>query len=123
MTSLLLVIAGGIGAAMRFLVDRAVVNHLNARIPCGTIVVNLTGSFLMGLVAGAFWWCGLSSMWRQVIGTGLLGGYTTFSTACVETMQLMTQRCYARAFLHAFGMLLLSLIGVGLGLMLMRHLA
>lgn len=122
MTSFLLIIAGGIGAALRFLVDRAV-SRLNTRIPCGTIVVNLTGSFLMGLVAGAFWWCGLSGMWRQVVGTGLLGGYTTFSTACVETVQLVMQRCYMRAFIHAFGMLLLCLAGLGAGLTIMRHLA
>lgn len=112
-------LAGGIGAACRFLLDGAIhrVNHLG--IPLGTIVINATGSLLMGLLVGAVYFCGTPDSVRQVLGTGVLGGYTTFSTACVETVRLFEEGRRTTAILHALGMLLLSLGGVALGLLVM----
>ena len=55
--------------------------------PVGTIVVNLTACFALGLLTG---WAGRAPAWAPgVLGTGFLGGYSTFSTACVETARLL----------------------------------
>jgi fluoride exporter len=77
---MLVALAAGVGAVLRYLVDRAVPpNHF----PRGTIVVNTTGSFFLGLVTGA-----VSGHLGTVLSVGLLGGYTTLSTFAVETMAL-----------------------------------
>lgn len=75
---MLVALAAGLGAVLRYLVDRAVPPH---HFPRGTILVNTTGSLLLGVVVGG----GLS----DVLGVGLLGGYTTLSTYAVETVALV----------------------------------
>lgn len=75
---MLIALAAGLGAVLRFLVDRAVPPH---HFPRGTILVNTTGSLLLGVVVGG----DLSA----ALGTGLLGGYTTLSTYAVETVALL----------------------------------
>lgn len=116
-------LAGGVGAACRFLVDGAVhkVNHTG--FPLGTIVINVTGSLLMGLLVGAVYYCGTPDTVRQILGTGVLGGYTTFSTACVETVRLLGEGRRRAAVIHALGMLLLSMLGLALGLLIMHAVA
>ena len=79
--------AGGVGAALRYLVDNAVPAKVRARYPWGIALVNLTGSFALGAIAGA-----LTGTWLTIIGTGLLGGYTTFSTAAVDAARLLMKR-------------------------------
>jgi len=104
---LLLSVAGGVGAALRLLVDGAVRDRLGARLPWGTALINLTGSFVLGLLTG---WAGhgLPEPVLLVVGTGLLGGYTTFSTASVETVRLLQQRRYAASLGYGLGVLVLS---------------
>jgi CrcB protein len=90
-TLLLLAAAGGVGAAARFVVDAFVARNNSLRIPMGTLVVNVSGSLLLGLLTGwvAFGHGGdLAADLRAVVGTGFCGGYTTFSTASVETLRL-----------------------------------
>jgi fluoride exporter len=72
---------GAIGAAARFLVHAAVAARTGEGFPYGTLVVNLSGSFALGLLVGA----AASADVTRLLGTGLLGGYTTFSTWMVET--------------------------------------
>ncbi|MGV1007161.1 MAG: fluoride efflux transporter CrcB [Dermatophilaceae bacterium] len=91
MTLLLLAVVGGVGAAARFVIDALVARHSPLRIPTGTLVVNVSGSLLLGALTGwvAFGHGGhLATDLRAVIGTGFCGGYTTFSTASVETVRL-----------------------------------
>jgi CrcB protein len=104
---LLLAVAGGIGAALRLLVDGLVRDRLGARLPWGTALINLSGSFLLGLLTG---WAtrGLPEAVLLVAGTGVLGGYTTFSAASVETVRLLQQRRYAASLGYALGVLVLS---------------
>ena len=74
---------GGIGAVGRFLVDGAVSARVG-RFPFGTLVVNLSGAFLLGVLVGA----ALSSDALRLAGTGLIGAYTTFSTWALESQRL-----------------------------------
>lgn len=97
--------AGGIGAALRYLVDNALPQRVRERFPAGTALVNLTGSFALGVVAGLGSGV-LPDPWAVILGTGLLGGYTTFSTASLETVRLLLeQRRPTVAVLNGIGML------------------
>ncbi len=117
-TLLLVSIAGGVGAVARFLVDRAVTASAAVRYPWGTLVVNVTGSLLLGLVTGLALGQGLPERWHLVLGSGVLGGYTTFSTASLETLRLVQERRWLAAATHAVGMLLLSVLVAAAGLWL-----
>lgn len=104
----LVALAGGLGACLRLLVDRAVSER--TRRPLGTLVVNVTGSFALGLAVAA-----LPAGELSVLGTGVLGGYTTFSAASVEALAL-GRESVARGAAHATAMLVLSLAAAALGL-------
>ena len=119
MIGVLLTLAGGLGAATRFVVDGVVARHNRWPLPLGTVVINVSGSLLLGVVTGlAMRHTGLTDL-KLVAGTGFLGGYTTFSTASVEAVRLATgSRPVVEAVLHAVGMALLGLAGAGLGLWL-----
>lgn len=114
---LLLSIAGGVGAVLRFVVDGLVRDRLGARLPWGTASINISGSFALGLLTG-FASRGLPPEVLGVLGTGLLGGYTTFSTASVETVRLVQQRRYAASLGYGLGVLILSVAAAALGLAL-----
>jgi CrcB protein len=75
---------GALGAVSRFRVDSAVSARLPGEFPIGTFVVNLTGSFALGLLVGV----ALTHRLEFILGTGFMGGYTTFSTWMVESVRL-----------------------------------
>ncbi len=111
-------LGGGIGSAARFWIDSLFTRRIQRRrpgtlsFPWGITVVNLTGSFVLGLLLGAgFVW--------PAVGTGLLGGYTTFSTASLDTVRLLRERRYWAALGNAFGTfgaaLALAVGGLALG--------
>jgi CrcB protein len=111
-------LAGGLGAAARFVVDGAVRGRIRWPYPFGTTVVNVSGSLLLGFVMGLVLGQGLGAEWGLVLGTGFLGGYTTFSTASFETVRLLQQRRYAAAFANGAGMLVTAVAAAALGLWL-----
>ena len=119
MIGLLVAVAGGTGAVVRFLVDTWVGHRSQGSpVPLGTMAINVTGSFLLGLVTG-WWMFGAGDPgWKLVLGTGFLGGYTTFSTASVEVARLTRAGRGWTVLAHAGGMLLLSVAAAGLGLWL-----
>jgi fluoride exporter len=84
-------LAGALGAASRFLLDRAVSSRSAARLPFGTLVINVSGSFAAGAVAGLVASWALSEVARTVVAGGFLGAYTTFSTAMYETARLLEE--------------------------------
>ncbi len=113
----LLALAGGLGAAARFLVDSAVARHNRLSMPAGTLVVNLTACFLIGLVAG---WAmrAPGSAVPMIASTGFLGGYSTFSTASVEGARLLLGGRPGAAAVHAGGMLVGGVLAACLGVLL-----
>ena len=105
-------LAGGLGAVLRYLADLGVARVAGRRFPWGILLVNITGSFALGVVTtvlpdAAF-----------LLGAGLLGGYTTFSTAMLDTVALWRDGERPASVVNAFGMLLLGLVAAGLGLAL-----
>nr|WP_208381049.1 CrcB family protein [Frigoribacterium endophyticum] len=131
-------LAGGVGAGARFWVDGAVGDALAARrsrrtgrragagaaagapspYPWGTAVINVSGSLLLGLVTALALGAVVSPTWRAVLGTGLLGGYTTFSTASVDTVRLLAAGRRGAGAASALGLLVAGVAAAGLGLWL-----
>lgn len=124
--------AGGLGAALRLFVDgvigarRAAGRGAGAdpvpRPGLGTSVINISGSLLLGLLTGLTVSAVVPADLETILGVGLLGGYTTFSTAAVETVRFARQGRQLVAVLHGIGMLVggvtAALVGylVGTGL-------
>ena len=114
----LIALAGGLGAAARFLLDTLVRSRFRPAFPLGTVVVNVTGSFVLGLVTGLALARAIPDAAAVVAGTGFLGGYTTFSTSSVETVRLLGDRRRRAAALNAVGTLLVAVSAAALGLAL-----
>ncbi|MCH8612956.1 fluoride efflux transporter FluC [Arsenicicoccus dermatophilus] len=118
-------LAGGLGAALRLTVDtwvreraaRDAAYGLSAY-GLGTLLINVAGSLALGLVVGLASRELLDPAWRLVLGTGLCGGFTTFSTASLDTARLVPAAGPGRATLHAAATLVLSLAAALLGLAL-----
>lgn len=118
MIALWVALAGGGGAAARFVVDGAVTSRRALRLPWGTVAINVSGSLLLGFVVGLVLFRGAPSELETIVGIGFCGGYTTFSTASVETARLMQARRYIAGFTNAFGTLALTIAAGGAGLLL-----
>jgi CrcB protein len=103
LTILLIGLAGGLGAGTRFVVDGLVRSRLRTALPVGTIAINISGSFVLGLVAGAVIGHAAPAELQAIVGTGFLGGYTTFSTASFETVRLIQSRRTGLALLNGIG--------------------
>jgi CrcB protein len=117
-TVLLVALAGGLGAVARFVLDGALTARRSWRYPMGTTVINLSGSFLLGLLAGLAARQLLPGSALLVLGTGFLGGYTTFSTAAFETVRLIEQHRWGAALLHGLGQLVAATALAALGYVL-----
>ena len=111
-----LALAGGIGTAARMLLDGIIKSLVSSGIPWGTIVINVSGSLVLGLLTGLASDQVLPESWHLVIGTGFLGGYTTFSTASFETVRLIQDRRWAFSLFNCLGTLVLATAAAGLGL-------
>ena len=110
--------AGGVGAALRFVVDGAVKARWRHPYPLGTSVINVTGSFVLGFVVAAAAGRVLPVEVSMIGGTGLLGGNTTFSTASFETVRLAQQRRWGWSVAAGFGQLVACVAGAALGAVL-----
>ncbi len=117
MILLLVALAGGLGAVARFALDSFITARWPAPLPVGTVVINVSGSLLLGLLTG---WA-LNTNGAEVlavVGVGFLGGYTTFSTASVEAARLLRSGRSLGAALHAVAMVVLALAAALIGLWL-----
>ncbi|WP_367325203.1 fluoride efflux transporter CrcB [Streptomyces sp. HUAS ZL42] len=88
MNWLLVVVGGMVGAPLRYLTDRAVQARHDSVFPWGTFVVNVTGSLVLGLLTGAVTAGAAGSHLQLLLGTGLCGALTTYSTFSYETLRL-----------------------------------
>ncbi len=120
---LLVAVGGGVGAAARFVVDGEIRARHNGGFPWGTFVVNVTGSFLIGLFSTLFstlTWYGVPAdvayVVRFSLTVGLCGGYTTFSTATVESVRLAQSGRLRLALANTLGTLLVTVLAAGAGI-------
>lgn len=120
----LLVGSGGfIGANVRYWLAAWVNGRLRSMIPWSTMIINVSGSFLLGLFMGIALAKSWRSEWRLFLAIGVLGGYTTYSTYSYEAARLLEDRSYTAAVVYMAGNALLSVVGAILGLILARAVA
>ena len=110
-------VTGGLGAVARFVLDTTLARRF-AESWVRLMVVNVSGSLLLGLLVGLAAQQVVGTETRMVLGAGFLGGYTTFSAASVATVQLAEQRRWPSALLASAGMLLASAAAATLGLLI-----
>jgi fluoride exporter len=102
---------GGIGSVLRFLVDRAVARRAARSFPFGTLTVNISGAALLGFLAGL----ALSKYAALLAGTAFVGAYTTFSTWMLETQRLSEERQVRSAFANIAVSVVLGMAAAVLG--------
>jgi len=113
-------IAGGTGAVARFITDGLIRTILGRRFPWGTLIINITGSFILGLITGAAMYDHGSVNLKLVVGTGFCGGFTTLSTASFEAVRLIEEKRYAGSLVQILGNCILAILGAFAGIALMR---
>ncbi|MEO2135061.1 fluoride efflux transporter CrcB [Microbacterium sp.] len=111
-----LVVGGGLGAGARYLMDAAIMRGRSGAFPIGIFLVNVLGSFLLGLVTGLG--PNVAPAWASILGVGVLGGFTTFSTVSTETALLAERGRRDWAWVNLIGTLVLSLIAAAAGLVI-----
>lgn len=116
MTTVWVSLAAGLGAVLRYLADRLVQRRHRSPFPWGTVLINVTGAFGLGLLTGL----GLHHGWPgeavTVLGTGVLGGYTTWSTFVWESVALTENGDALMGILNVLGSLVLGLAAAAAGL-------
>jgi len=119
-TALALVVLGSaVGAPLRYLVDRSVQSRHERVFPWGTLVVNASGSLVLGLVLGAADRWSWSPLSLDLLAVGLLGSFTTFSTYVWETLQMVDERSFAPATLNAVGSIAVGMAAYTIGFWVM----
>ena len=110
--------AGGLGASSRMLLDGLIKSRMSTALPWGTIIINVSGSLVLGLLTGLAGANLLPEAWHLVLGTGFLGGYTTFSTASFETIRLLQERRWVAGLVNGLGTLVFATATAAIGLWL-----
>jgi CrcB protein len=124
MNYLLVFVGGGLGSTLRHTINVACARCLGTAFPYHTFIINITGSIVMGLIAGYLAFKGEASQpWRLFLMTGILGGYTTFSAYSLDAVLLYERGETGLALLYVLGSVVLSIAGLVAGLALVRHLA
>jgi CrcB protein len=111
-------VAAGIGATSRYLLDGWVQDRTSGAFPWGTFTVNVSGCLLLGVLTGLGLYHDLDATTRTVLGTGGLGAYTTFSTFTFETIRLAEEGALDEAFRNAAANVLVGLAAASAGLAL-----
>jgi CrcB protein len=124
MNYLLVFVGGGLGACLRHAVNVICPRFLGNHFPYHTFIINITGSTIMGLIAGYLAFKGdAAQSWRLFIMTGVLGGYTTFSAFSLDAGLLYERGEPGLAAAYVLGSVVLSIIGLFAGLAIIRSLA
>ena len=106
------VVIGGVGAVLRFVIDRAVTSRVGGGFPFGTLAVNLSGALLLGFLGGL----ALNPHVALLAGAAFVGSYTTFSTWMLETQRLGEERQVSPALANIVVSVVLGLAAAWLGL-------
>jgi CrcB protein len=124
MNYILVFVGGGLGATLRYVINMTCARCMGTAFPWGTFIINVTGSAVMGLIAGYLAFKGEASQpWRLFLMTGILGGYTTFSAFSLDTAVLYERGELGLALAYVLGSVVLSIAGLFAGLALVRHFA
>lgn len=115
--------AGSLGALARFVVDSEIRSRRSLQFPWATLVVNVSGSLLLGVLVGLVLFHGADQRLEIVLGVGFCGGYTTFSTVSVETVRLLQEGRYRAAVFGALGTLVLAVAAAAVGFGVVRVLS
>jgi fluoride exporter len=114
----LVVVIGGAGSVLRFYVDGVVSSLVGRDFPFGTMVINVSGAVVLGLLSGL----ALSPAQSLLFGTAAIGSYTTFSTWMLETQRLTEERQHRKAVLNIVVSLVLGIAAAALGRLIGLHL-
>jgi CrcB protein len=121
---LIVFLGGGLGAALRHGINLISARTLGTAFPYHTLIINVTGSLVMGLIAGYLAFKGDASQhWRLFLMTGILGGYTTFSAFSLDAALLYERGAIGLAALYVLASVILSIGGLFAGLALVRNFA
>ena len=118
--SLAIALAGGLGAAARYIIDTMVSRRISPALPWGTWTVNITGAGALGLLVGGAGQVEISDTWLLIVGGGFLGAYTTFSTWMLETLRLIEQRAWRAAMANLLGSATTGVVAAAAGIAVAR---
>lgn len=116
-------IAGGAGAATRFVIDGVIRTRFGRQFPWATMIINITGSLILGALAGFVAANSLPTGLCLILGVGFCGGYTTFSTASYESVRLLEKKSYKEAAIYITVTLVLSIASAMVGLLLANYIS
>jgi CrcB protein len=111
-------LAGALGAGTRYLLGCVIAERISSRFPFGTLLINVTGAFAIGLLFALASQKLLSPALQTILATGFLGGYTTFSTLCWEGTQLVRKAKTVQSFYYFASTFVLGLCAALLGIAL-----
>ena len=120
MIVLWIMLAGGLGAAVRFISDGLIRTVLGRTFPWATLIINVVGAFVLGIMTGLVLYHHASTDSKLIIGTGFCGGFTTFSTASFETVRLIEERRFVAALFQTLGNACFTILAAGYGIWLVR---
>ena len=116
-----IVLGAAVGAPLRYTVNRLALKFLSPSVPYGTLIVNVTGSFILGFFLA---WTServlADPRWRPLVAVGFCGAYTTYSSYSFETVTLVEQGHYSLAAANFFANNILTLLAVVAGIALAR---
>ncbi|MEV7086689.1 fluoride efflux transporter CrcB [Streptomyces sp. NPDC093085] len=118
MNWLLVILGAAVGAPLRYLTDRTVQQRHDSLFPWGTFTVNVTGCLILGLVTGAVTAGAASDSVQLLLGTGLCGALTTYSTFSYETLRLTEAGAHLYAAANVLGSVAAGLAAVYAGVTL-----
>lgn len=121
--SILVMVGGGLGSLARYWVGTAVVQRFGTVFPAGTLLINVAGSFVLGVLFALGVLSLVGSRTRLLLGAGFCGGFTTFSTFSVESLNLLQKGSVLPAIVYLLGNVLGGLAAAWLGFGLTKALS
>lgn len=112
----ILIVAGGLGAGARYVLDTLIMRGRDGAFPLGILLVNILGSFALGVLTGLG--AAVALNWMMILGAGMLGGFTTFSTVSTETVLLAQRGRRDWAWVNLLGTLGLCIVAAALGVLI-----